>query len=79
MIIRVQLFATLSPFLPEHAEGDAVSLTMDSGATVAKVLDLLRIPPGFPCLTVVNGRDADSGQVLADGDTVTLFPPLAGG
>jgi molybdopterin converting factor small subunit len=28
---------------------------------------------------VVNGRDADPDQVLAPGDELAMFPPLAGG
>ena len=75
----MQLFATLSVYLPEHADGDRVTLALDEGATVGQVLQGLHIPLGIPCLSVVNGRDAAPEQILADGDVLTLFPPLAGG
>jgi molybdopterin converting factor small subunit len=77
--VRVQLFATLSAFLPEHTEGDTAAVALNDGATVDHLMRLLNIPAGFPCLVVVNGRDAEPERILAEGDTVTLFPPLAGG
>ncbi len=79
MTVKVQLFATLSAYLPADVEGDTVTVALDDGASVAHALKFLNIPPDFPCLVVVNGRDAEPEQALADGDTVTLFPPLAGG
>lgn len=79
MTVRVQLFATLSAYLPSNAEGDTATVALDDGASIAQLLRFLNIPADFPCLIVVNGRDAEPGQALAEGDTVTLFPPLAGG
>ncbi len=79
MKVEVRLFATLQPYLPAGATGDAASLDLPPGSTVAQALAALRIPPDLPCLTVVNGRDAELDQVLAPGDEVAMFPPLAGG
>ncbi len=79
MKVEVRLFATLQSYLPAGAHGDAVSLDLPSGATVREVVESLRIPGELACLTVVNGRDADPEQVLAPGDELALFPPLAGG
>jgi len=79
MKVQVRLFATLSAFLPPHADGDSGALVIDEGATVGQVMRMLHVPADFPCLTVVNGRDAGPEQILADGDALTMFPPLAGG
>ncbi|OGK77704.1 MAG: hypothetical protein A2X52_01330 [Candidatus Rokubacteria bacterium GWC2_70_16] len=79
MRVQVQLFATLSAYLPAAAGGEGVTLVLDEGATVGQVMQSLQIPLDLPCLTVVNGRDAAPGQVLAEGDVLTMFPPLAGG
>lgn len=79
MKVEVQLFATLGAYLPEGTPGDGVTLTMPDGTTVAGVMGSLGIPPDLPCLIVVNGRDAAPEQVLADGDCLVMFPPLAGG
>lgn len=75
MKIHVQLFATLSRYLPDQ---DA-TLELPDGSTVRDVLDRLRIPKEIPVIALVNGRDVASEQTIHDGDTLTMFPPLAGG
>lgn len=79
MKVEVQLFATLSAYLPAGATGDSVTLDMPDGITVAEVIRSLKIPIDLECLTVVNGRDIPSEHRLADADVLSLFPPLAGG
>ena len=79
MKVEVRLFATLQPYLPAGARGDGVSLELPPGATVGDVVASLNIPSDVACLVVVNGREADPGQVLAPGDELAMFPPLAGG
>ena len=79
MKVEVRLFATLQSYLPAGARGDGVSLELPPGATVADVMASLKIPRDVACLMVVNGRDADPEQVLAPGDELAMFPPLAGG
>jgi molybdopterin converting factor small subunit len=46
---------------------------------VRDVIELLEIPNDLSCLTVINGRDASPEQLLAPGDVLSMFPPLAGG
>ena len=79
MKLEVQLFATLQPYLPAGADGDHVFLELPDGSTVANVQAALHIPADLPCLMVVNGHDAEPDQVLAPGDVLAMFPPLAGG
>ena len=79
MKVEVELFATLAAYLPAGATGDSVTLEMPDGTTVADVIRSLQIPIRLERLTVVNGRDAPSEHRLADGDVLSLFPPLAGG
>jgi sulfur-carrier protein len=79
MKVDVRLFATLQPYLPAGTEGDCISLHLPAGATVRDVMEALKIPGGLACLTVVNGRDVEPDQVLAPGDELAMFPPLAGG
>jgi molybdopterin converting factor small subunit len=71
--------ATLAGYLPPGTRGDHVVLEVPDGTTVGQVVHSLRIPPGLERLTVVNGRDVTPDQVLAEGDVLSLFPPLAGG
>ena len=79
MKVEVRLFATLQPYLPAGTDGDGISLELPDGSTVRDVVQSLEIPDELACLTVVNGRDADPEQILAPGDELALFPPLAGG
>ncbi len=79
MKVEVRLFATLQSYLPAGAHGDGVSLELPPGTTVRDVVESLKIPSDLACLTVVNGRDAESEQVLFPGDELAMFPPLAGG
>jgi molybdopterin converting factor small subunit len=79
MKVEVRLFAFLERYLPPYASGDAASLDVPPGTTVREVIELLEIPNDLSCLTVINGRDASPEQLLAPGDVLSMFPPLAGG
>jgi sulfur-carrier protein len=79
MKVEVRLFALLERYLPAGGEGDGVSLNVPPGTTVRDVVESLKIPSELSCLTVINGRDAPPEQVLAPGDVLSMFPPLAGG
>ena len=78
MRIEVELFATLTRFVPDARDGRA-TLDIPEGATVADVARRLGLPPGFDRVALVNGREADDAHVLSAGDVLTLYPPLAGG
>ena len=55
-----------------------LELDLPAASTVADLLHAVEIgPKGL--LLVVNGRTADLGQALADGDEVDLIPALSGG
>ena len=79
MKVEVRLFALLERYLPPGAQGDGAALDVPAGTTVRDVVTSLQIPTELSCLTVVNGRDAPPEQVLAPGDVLSMFPPLAGG
>jgi len=79
MMIRVELFATFGPYLPAGSAGDAPLLEVPTGSTVEDVASRLGIPAEMPWVALINGRDPTFGQLLRDGDVVSMFPPLAGG
>lgn len=79
MRVKLRLFAHLSSYLPPGAEGDGATLDVPSGTTAGELIARLGIPHDLPALTVVNGLDAEPTRVLAEGDVLTMFPPLAGG
>ncbi|HZT82813.1 MAG TPA: MoaD/ThiS family protein [Gemmataceae bacterium] len=76
MHVRVKLMAALRNRLP----GGTAVMEAGPGATVAAVLDQLGLAAGAVHLVMVNGTmETDRGRVLADGDELVVFPPVAGG
>lgn len=74
MQVNVKLFATLREgrFSVEKTELQENS----------RVLDVIRkydLPLEEVAICLVNGRDADNEQVLKNGDTISIFPPVGGG
>lgn len=77
MIVKVKFFAGLRAFLPPG--GNPHAAEFEDGATVADVFRTFGVPPEKPRIILVNGRHADPDRVLADGDLLAVFPPVAGG
>ncbi len=80
MKIHVKLMALLRTKLPAGSEGGKATLDVPAETTVAAVLEKLGIAGGHVHLVMVNGdMETDRSRALADGDEVTVFPPVAGG
>ncbi len=79
MKVQVELYATLSKFLPPGAEGRKAMLELPEAATVGDLLARLDIPAEMAALLLVNGTHQPPETVLKDGEVVAIFPPLAGG
>ena len=78
MKIKVSLFATLRPYAPK-GHGNAFELALNAGSTAGAVFESLEIPASVETVILVNGRHADRETRLVAGDTVTLYPTIAGG
>jgi molybdopterin converting factor small subunit len=82
--VEVRLFAKLRERLPDALRGRA-TLELPEGASVQDLLDSLEIEPRMAQMLLVNGvqapRDptARAALRLAAGDSVAIFPPVAGG
>jgi len=77
--ITLELFATLTKYLPAGSTGKRSTLMVQGGTTVAQVMEGLGIPDDMPYVTLVNGRHTEADHVLQPGDRLSAFPPLAGG
>ena len=77
MIVNVKFFAGLRDLLP--AEPSPYPAEMPLEATVGELLDHFQVPPDKPKIILVNGIHADRDHTLKEGDTLAVFPPVAGG
>ena len=81
--VNLKLFASLREFLPAGAKQNTATIECASGETVADVLDRFNVPREHCHLVVVNGvfiaPGARAGKVLNEGDTLAVWPPVAGG
>lgn len=74
MLIKVRLFATL-----RDKRGKEVVLDLKEEAQAQELVKLLEIPEKEVAIFLINGRHGSMDQVLKEGDTVSIFPPIGGG
>ena len=77
MKIRIQLFAGLRKYAPEHS--GAFFMEMSPDVSRNDLIRLLQIPYEEEIVVLINGRYAKEGHRLHDGDSVAIFPPMTGG
>lgn len=83
MKITFKLFAGLSEHLPAGARRNATEVELDEGATPETLIERFNVPSSMAHLVLVNGNyvapEERPGVALRDGDTVAIWPPVAGG
>lgn len=83
MKIRIKLYAMLSSYLPSGAVKNEADLDVQDGASVQDVLASRGLPEEYCHLVLVNGiytpPSERPGRILAEGDHVAVWPPVAGG
>ena len=80
MRITVKLMASLRSKLPAGAAGGKASIDVEPGTTIDSLQQHLGIASGQVHLVMVNGdMERDRSRVLAEGDEIVIFPPVAGG
>ena len=81
--IRFKLYAGLGDYLPAGAKDNAVEVEIDEGTSLNALLDRYAVPREMAHLVLVNGVYKSVGErdgaVLKEGDTVAVWPPVAGG
>jgi molybdopterin converting factor small subunit len=79
MKIKLKLFATFREYLPEGNDGHSVILELDEKTNVESVLIQMKLPADIPKIILINGLQKTANEVLHEGDTLSVFPPIAGG
>ncbi len=80
MYIEVKLFANLRKLLPPGFSGSKAQISLEEGATIEALIRHLKIPPELAQMVLVNGEQIrEFDRPLTEGDTVSIFPPVAGG
>jgi len=77
MKVQISMYATLKQYAP-GGQGN-FELGLASEATVKTLIERLKIPQTVEKVILKNGRLAGDGTRLADGDKITIFPPIEGG
>lgn len=85
MKITFKLHATLRDYLPADAthHRTTVELEVPEGATVQSVIDRFALPEKLVHLVLVDGaylnKSDRATRVLQPGQTLAIWPPVAGG
>lgn len=81
----LKLFASLGDYLPSNAKDNAVQIPVPEAddATITSVLMMMKVPMEKCHLVLVNGifvsPSARADHAIKDGDTLAVWPPVAGG
>jgi sulfur carrier protein ThiS len=84
MQVTFKLFAMLQDYLPVEAKrNNALSIDLKDGTTILQVIERFGVPLKSCHLVLVDGHfvpPADRGtRALNDGETLAIWPPIAGG
>ncbi|QSX07785.1 MoaD/ThiS family protein [Alkalibacter rhizosphaerae] len=74
MKLTIKLFATL-----REGRGKIIDMEVEEGVTIRQVTEELKITEEDVAILLRNGRDATLDDRPAEGDTLSIFPPVGGG
>jgi sulfur carrier protein ThiS len=84
MRVTFKLFAMLQDYLPHEARKDnALALDLPEGTTIGQVIERFSLPQKSCHLVLIDGNFVPpaerAGRPLRDGETLAIWPPIAGG
>jgi len=81
--ITLKLLALLTDYLPQPRQGHQLQLEVPADTTIQDVVQRFRLPEKLVHLVLVDGVYIEPTQratrVLRDGETLAIWPPVAGG
>jgi len=83
MQINIEFYASLMQYLPPGKSRHRREIRVDDGLSVRALVEQFHIPEKMAHIVLVNGHfvevDMRAGRTLAEGDVVSIWPPVAGG
>ena len=84
MKVTLKLYASLSDYLPpEGRNTNAIALDVAVGTTIGDIVKRYALPEKSCHLVLIDGNfvapAARAARVLQDGETLAIWPPVAGG
>ena len=83
MEITLKLYATLTSYLPEGSDMHSTKLAITEGDSAYSVLDRYHVPREMVHLVLLNGiylqPEEREQSALKEGDTLAVWPAVAGG
>jgi molybdopterin converting factor small subunit len=79
--VTIKIHHGFKQFLPAGIKtGDPFDVSVENNTAVGDLLrDKIKLPSDMPKMILINGLHSKNKQPLKDGDTVSLFMPMAGG
>jgi molybdopterin synthase sulfur carrier subunit len=81
--LTFKLYASLAALLPDEANDHAIVVDIAAESSIFDVIDRFRVPRKSAHLVLVNGvfvaPEERDKPLLRDGDTLAVWPPVAGG
>lgn len=79
--VQVKMFMKFRKYLPSDSVDGRAVVSLEKGSTLQDLMRTLGIPEDEKGTAVINGISygVTETQVLADGDVVSFFAPVAGG
>lgn len=84
MRVTFKLFAMLQDYLPADAKKDnALTLDLEDGTTILQVIERFGLPLKSCHLVLIDGNFVPPAErpsrALKQGETLAIWPPIAGG
>ena len=79
MRVTIKFLGVYRKYLPADARVSTFCMETPSGTRIETLLVQLPVPVEQGRVILINGRTPLSGQILEEGDTIALFPAMAGG
>ena len=81
--VTLKLYASLQTFLPDTAKDNQIIVDCQPEQTVGRLINDMRLPEERCHLVILNGTyvapQQRPTQKLQDGDTLAIWPAVAGG